>query len=122
MRPPAVPASPARTHVSTDTNKARPAAKNAAPVDGNSQAPEDLGGGNIDKVRDILFGGQMRDYERRFNRLDERLLQESADLREDVRKRISALEQFVKQETESLADRINAEHDERTDPTKERSR
>jgi hypothetical protein len=107
-------------HVSTETSKARPVAKTAA--DGNSQSAEELGGGNIDKVRDILFGGQMRDYERRFNRLDERLLQESADLREDVRKRISALEQFVKQETESLADRIKAEHEEWTDATKELSR
>ncbi|MEX2282192.1 MAG: hypothetical protein WEE89_06890 [Gemmatimonadota bacterium] len=108
--------------MSTDTNKARPAAKNAASADGNSQATEDLSGGNIDKVRDILFGGQMRDYERRFNRLDERLLQESAELKEDVRKRLSALEQFVKQETASLAERIKAEHEERIDATKELSR
>jgi hypothetical protein len=107
--------------VSTDTNKARPSAKTAS-ADGAVQSAEELGGGNIDKVRDILFGGQMRDYERRFNRLDERLLQESADLRDDVRKRISALEQFVKQETESLAERIKAEHEEWTDATKELSR
>ena len=81
-------------------------------------AAED-GGANIDKVRDILFGGQMREYERRFMRLEERLIQETSDLREDVRKHLTALELFVKQETTSLADRIRAEHDERTDATKD---
>ena len=28
---------------------------------------------NVDKIRDIIFGSQMRDYEKRFSRLDERL-------------------------------------------------
>ena len=67
----------------------------------NAQAEENPG--NIDKVRDLLFGGQMRDYDRRFTRFEERLVQESTELKEDVRKRLLALEQFVKQETASLA-------------------
>ena len=29
--------------------------------------------GNVDKIRDILFGGQMRDYEQRFADLEKRL-------------------------------------------------
>ena len=80
---------------------------------------DDLSGGNIDKVRDILFGGQMRDYERRFTRLEERLAQETAELKDEVRRRLSALESFVKQETESLAGRIRTEQDERTDATRD---
>jgi len=103
-------------------SKTRPADTAVPAIDGSVHAPDDLGGGNIDKVRDILFGGQMRDYERRFMRLDERLAQETAELREEVRRRISALEQFVKQETESLADRIKVEHDARTDATEALSR
>jgi len=86
----------------------------------NTQTPDD--GGNIDKVRDILFGGQMRDYERRFQRLEERLIRDTAELRDEIRKRMAALEQFVKQEAASLADRIKTEHDERTDATKELAR
>jgi len=86
----------------------------------NAQTPDD--GGNIDKVRDILFGGQMRDYERRFQRLEERLIRDTAELRDEIRKRMAALEQFVKQEAASLADRIKTEHDERTDATKELAR
>jgi seryl-tRNA synthetase len=79
---------------------------------------DDLPGGNIDKVRDILFGGQMRDYERRFARLEERLVQETTELRDEVRRRLGALELFVKQEAESLANRIHAEHDSRSDAVK----
>ena len=83
---------------------------------------DDASAGNLDKVRDILFGGQARDYDRRFQRLEERLLKETAELKDDLRKRLSTLEQFVKQETASLADRIKTEHDERTDATKDLAR
>jgi hypothetical protein len=97
---------------------------NATPrTGGDGKVPaDDLSAGNLDKVRDILFGGQMRDNDRRFQRLEERLVQETADLKDEVRKRLAALEQFVKQETASLAERIRTEHDERTDATKDLAR
>ena len=50
---------------------------------------EGVAGGNLDKVRDLLFGGQMRDFDRRFARLEERLIKETADLNDDVRKRLA---------------------------------
>lgn len=107
----------------------RPKAKGKRVVEAKANRPnsqngeaDDLGSGNIEKVRDILFGGQMRDYERRFARLEERLLQETNEMKEDVRKRLTALEAFVKKEVESLADRIKNEHEERTDATKELAR
>jgi DNA anti-recombination protein RmuC len=65
--------------------------------------------GNIDKIREILFGGQMRGYEKRFARLEERLLKESTDLRDDTRKRFEALETFVKSEFEALSERLQTE-------------
>jgi hypothetical protein len=76
------------------------------------------GGASIDKVRDILFGVQMRDYDKRFVRLEERLLKETSDLKDDVRKRLLALEQYVKQELEALGDRLSAEHAGREDAVK----
>ncbi len=66
-------------------------------------------GGNIDKIRDILFGVQMRDYEKRFTRLEERLLKESADLRDETHRRFDALETFVKSEFEAMTQRLQAE-------------
>ena len=39
--------------------------------------------GSVDKIRDIIFGNQMRDYDTRFSRLEERLIGEVKDLREE---------------------------------------
>lgn len=83
---------------------------------------EPASGASLDKVRDILFGVQMRDYEKKIQRLEERFIKETADLKDDVKKRLAALEQFIKKETESLADRLKAEHDERSDGTKDLAR
>ncbi|HEX6731696.1 MAG TPA: hypothetical protein VF074_16845 [Pyrinomonadaceae bacterium] len=71
--------------------------------------------GNIDKIREILFGGHMRDYDRRFSRVEEQLVKESLELREDTRKRFEALEAFVKAELAALIDRLQAEQRTRDD-------
>lgn len=78
-----------------------------------SRAAEPQGAGNVEKIRDILFGPQMRDYEHRFARLEETLLKESADLRESTRKRFDALEGYIRKEFEALESRLKAERDER---------
>jgi len=69
--------------------------------------------GNVDKIREILFGGQMRDYDKRFNRLEERLLKETAELREESRRRVEALETFVNKELAALLNRLQAEQQSR---------
>lgn len=70
--------------------------------------------GNIDQIRDIIFGAQMRDYDRRFQQLEERLLKDSADLRDDLRNRYNSLEEFIRHELESLSERIAGEQRGRT--------
>ena len=77
------------------------------------QEAEGAAGGNLDKVRDLLFGGQMRDYNRKFVRLEERLVKETSELRDDVKKRLAALEGYMKAEIESLTDRLRAEQEAR---------
>jgi DNA repair exonuclease SbcCD ATPase subunit len=79
-------------------------------------------GGSLDKVRDLLFGGQMRDYDRKFARLEERLVKETADLRDEVRRRLSALEAYMKAEVESQSDRLRAEQEGRSTADKELGR
>jgi seryl-tRNA synthetase len=79
-----------------------------------SPVPEQ-GPGNVDKIRDILFGSQMRDYEVRFARLEESLRKESSDLRESTKKRLDALEGYIKKELESLESRLKSEKQERTE-------
>ena len=72
-------------------------------------------GGNLDKIRDILFGPQARDYERRLARLEERLVKEATDLREDLRTRYDALELYIKKEVAALGDRVKTEQNERAE-------
>ena len=81
-----------------------------APGNRENLPPPSSEAGNVDKIRDILFGGQMRDYDRRFARLEERLIRESTELREENRKAVEALETFVKKELEALIGRLQYEH------------
>jgi DNA anti-recombination protein RmuC len=71
--------------------------------------------GNLEKVRDILFGHQMREVDRRFARLEERILKETRDLKDDVKRRLDALEAYMHKEAEALATQLRNEHGERVD-------
>jgi hypothetical protein len=68
---------------------------------------------NLDKVRDILFGSQVREFEQRFLHLEERLMQECRGIREDTKKRLDALENSLKQEVTFLSERIRNEQNNR---------
>ena len=94
-------------HGST-TESVKPNGRDRQAIEGGSAA-------SIDKVRDILFGGQMREVERRFAKLEERLLKETTDLKAHLKSRLDALESFTKKESESLIDQIKTEHEARTD-------
>jgi hypothetical protein len=94
-------------------------ANNEDKVGGNGDIRE---GANVDKIRDILFGSQMRDYDKRFVRLEERLAKAADALRDDLKKRFDSLESFVQQEVESLHQRVKAEKSERVDSVKELTR
>jgi hypothetical protein len=45
--------------------------------DGGATGAEGVG---VDKIRDLLFGNQMQDYDRRFTKLEERFLQRFKDI------------------------------------------
>jgi len=95
---------------------------------GQAQAPsrasvaDDAGAASLDKVRDILFGGQMRDLDQRFARVEDRLTRETTTLADDVHKRLASVEQYAGTEAEALAQRIKGEYEARTTATKELSR
>lgn len=103
------------------TAVATPAAPGAADS-GRPAAAEVAGAANLDKVRDILFGVQMREFERRFARLEDRLVKETNDLKDDVKKRLEALESYARQESEALAAQIKAEQDSRGEAHRDLSR
>lgn len=76
-------------------------------------------GGNIDQIRDIIFGAQMRDYDRRFAQLEERLLKDSSDLREELRQRYASLEEYIRRELDALSERVTGEQRARTGQVQE---
>src|SRR5271170_5792174 len=95
--------------------------KMASPAEARVPNPEKEGA-NVDKIRDILFGSQMRDYEKRFARLEENVAKTVETLRDDMTKRFDTLSSFVQQEVESLSHRLKTEKSERTDGLKDISR
>jgi seryl-tRNA synthetase len=77
---------------------------------------------NVDRIREILFGSQMREYGQRFAQLEERLLRETGELKNEVRRRLDSLEAYAKQEIEALSDRLRIERNERTEAAERASR
>lgn len=69
--------------------------------------------GSLDKVRDILFGAQSREIEKRFAVLEDRLLQESGRLREDLTKSVEDLKTHMNQEIQGLVGTLQQEQDRR---------
>ena len=98
--------------------------ENIHPNDSEARTPQLMqsGAGNVDKIRDILFGSQMRDYETRFQRLEETVTKETAEIRESHRRRVDQLEHYIKREFEALESRLKAEREERTDAGRQHSR
>jgi hypothetical protein len=94
-----------------------------APIE-NDGHPQVLrgGAGNVDKIRDILFGSQMRDYESRFARLEEALVKETTEIRETSRRRFDQIEAYIRKEFEAVQARFKSERDERLDTASLHSR
>lgn len=88
-------------------------ADNSSPEDGQSSAvsadTQQSEAGNVDKIREILFGGNMRDYDKRFSRLEERMAREASDMRSETKRLFDSLETFVKKEFEALSNRLESE-------------
>ena len=64
---------------------------------------------NVDQIRDILFGGQMRDYERRFQELHQRLEAELARMRDAHDKRLAQIDKRVDDQLEKLGKLLRQE-------------
>ncbi len=72
------------------------------------------GSGNVDQIRQILFGNQIRDFEQRFSSQDDRMSRDAAELKDEFTRRLDSLESFVKGEFEALGNRMRNEQNERS--------
>jgi hypothetical protein len=98
--------------------KLAPPAPATRPADLPPAPPNDVAPESLDKVRDILFGGQMRAVESRLQGLEERLMREQAVIRSDFDKRLADLDASAKRDAQTLGDRLNAERTKRTEELK----
>jgi DNA repair exonuclease SbcCD ATPase subunit len=85
----------------------------ASPAAAAEPQPESL-----DKVRDILFGSQMRAVDTRLQGLEERLREEHENLRTDFAKQVESLDGFIRSEVQTLTERLAAERAKRTEEIK----
>ena len=87
-----------------------------------AQARESGGSGDavgVDKIRDLLFGNQMQDYDRRFSKLEERFLQRFKDVESEAKRNLEMYESNSKKQVDSLAAQLRSEKEARADADKE---
>lgn len=68
---------------------------------------------NVDQIREILFGNQIRAVDERFQTVEKRVSRESEKLRNTLEKRIHELEKLLDQFRDSAGDQLNRESAER---------
>lgn len=73
----------------------------------------------VDKIRELLFGNQMQDYDRRFSVLEERFLQRLRDVESESSRSMVSLESSLKKQLESIAGQVRQEQELRSEADKE---
>ncbi len=90
---------------------------------GEKKAGPPAGGGaetgeSLDKVRDILFGSQMRTVERRLGQLEERFLRELTAVRSELERQLGALEVNARKGSAAFDEKLKNEQVKRGDEIK----
>jgi hypothetical protein len=88
--------------------------QSADPANGPEQAM-DATQASLDRVRDILFGAQIREQDHRRQEFEGALEKQLATLGEDSRKRLDALEGFVKRQIASVLEILKTESQQRAE-------
>ena len=88
-------------------------AESVAEISGKSLISD----GNLDQVRDILFGAQLKDNESRFNDLEATIKTELEQAHKEFKSRLDILEDFVKGELASITGKLKKEQSERQQDT-----
>jgi DNA repair exonuclease SbcCD ATPase subunit len=101
----------------TDAQKSRKsrAAAVASPPAEEGAAGDVANLGDLESVRSILFGAQIREFDRRIAKLEEQLVRSLETMRDTLNRRFDALEAFAKEEVGAVNKRLAAEQQQRTD-------
>lgn len=89
---------------------------------GNKAAGVEDVDNNVDRIRDILFGNQMRDYDSRLDAMENRLVQTIEHTARDLERRIERLDKYARREVAKLTEQVKAERKDRVAEGKKNSR
>jgi DNA repair exonuclease SbcCD ATPase subunit len=81
-------------------------------------APADAQPESLDKVRDILFGSQMRAVDSRLQGLEERIREEHESMRSDFTRQVESLDSFIRSEVNTVTERLATESRKRSEDLK----
>ena len=118
-KPSAVPRGPESISARRSESTPRQIEAAMVPVGGNSGVLAGRESASVDTIRDMLFGNQMQDYDRRFANLEERFLQRLKDIESETSRNLGAFESNAKKQVDSLATQLRDEKDQRSDADKE---
>jgi hypothetical protein len=76
----------------------------------------------VEKIRELLFGNQMQDYDRRFEVMEQRFQQKLRDLEAESARALQSMESSMKKQLESIASQVRQEQDLRAEADKELGR
>ncbi len=68
---------------------------------------------NMDKIRDLLFGAQMKNLDKKLSQMNEHFSQEIYEAKAEFKSRLDSFETYVKGELQSLFERLENEQRER---------
>ena len=104
-----------KTATVTDTESAAAAMAGVGRAGGEATA-------GVEKIRELLFGNQMHDYDRRFATLEDRFQQNIRDVESEATRSLAGLESTIKKQLESSVNQLREEKDLRADADKELER
>ena len=87
----------------------------ALPPNPNGNAEHGSDHGSLDTVRDILFGAQSREFEKRCDLLEQRMWNDSSALRKDLTHSLEKLQDQFQKEVLQLSQQLQEERSQRTD-------
>lgn len=69
---------------------------------------------NISKIRDILFGNNISEIDKRFNKLEQQLYEVISSVKDEMQKKLHSFDDYFKNEITSILDQIKKEQENRT--------
>jgi hypothetical protein len=97
-----------------------PQAIRAAAALANTAPAADAPG--VDKIRELLFGNQMQDYDRRFAVLEERFQLKLREQEAEFARNLANIESLIKKQLDSIAGQVRQEQDLRAEADKDLGR